>query len=168
MGAFLRLFQFKLRPANDYAVPVTYKIFDELLEVQQPGSPVHQSNIVYREGALQRRVFEQTVEHYVGHGANLQLYDYTHAGAVALVIHKRYAFQPLVFHQLGNLFNELAFVHHVWDLSHHDGFTAAGSHFYIGFGTYHNTAAARLIGIAYTAGPVNNAPGGEIGPLNML
>ena len=158
----------KTGTAHYHLVAVTHKVFDQLLQVQQARTSIHQSDVVDREAALHGRVLEQAVEHHVGHHTHLQLDDNAHTVPVALVVDKGNAFQAFVFHQLGNLLYQLPLVDHVRNLGHHYGFTPAGGYFNICFGTDHHTAASRFIGIADARGTVYDPARRKIGALDVL
>ena len=168
MRTFGGLVAFKMGTSYHHLMAVPYKIFDQLLQVQQARTSVHQGNVVDRKAALHGRVLEQAVQHHVGHGTDLQFDDNAHAVPVTLVVHKRDALHAFAFHQLGNLFNKLPFVDHVGNLGHHYGFAAARSHFYIGFGTDHNASASGFVSIADARSTVDNASGREIRAFHVL
>ena len=80
------LIEVELGAAHYHVVAVTDEILDELLEVEQAGTSVHQGNVVDGEAGLQGCKLEEGVEHHIGHSAHLELDDDAHTLAVALVI----------------------------------------------------------------------------------
>jgi hypothetical protein len=104
---------------------MSQKRFEQLLERQQLRLVVDKTNHVDAEHALQRRLFEQIVEHDVGQLAALQLDDDAHAVLVGLVAQLADALDLLLADELGDALDESRLVNLVRQLRDDDRFTVA-------------------------------------------
>ncbi len=168
MGTLEGFVEFEPGAAHHHFVAVTHEILDQLLEVELLRPAVHQGDVVDREARLERREFEQVVEHHVGRGALFEFDDDAHAVAVAFVIDVGDAFQFLAFDQFGDALDEFPLVDGVGDLGHDDGLAARRRHFDVGLGPDDDAAPAGLEGVADAAQALDDAAGGEVGTFDVL
>ena len=113
-------------------------------------------------------MLEQVVQDDLGVVVLGDLDDHPHAVAVGLVPQVGDAFDFFVPDQLGDLLDQLGFVHLVGQLGDDDALAVLLVDFHARLGLHANRAAARGIGLVDAFAAQNEAAGGEIGPLDEL
>ena len=168
MGALLGLVQFEAGAAHDDLVAEIHEVLEDFLQGQGARAPLHQGDVVEREAALERGVFEQGVQDHAGIHPLLEADDDADALAGAFVIDIGDAFDLLVLGHLRDLFDHLALVHHIGDLGDDDGLVAAIVHLDFRLGAHHDAAAAGLVGLLDAAAAHDDAAGREVRTLDVL
>ncbi len=168
VGPFLGLVEVVARAALHDVVPVVHEVADEVLQVEQHGTSVHQRDVVHREAGLQLRVFEEGVEHHARHGVALEDDDDARTAAVAFVIDVRDAVDLLLVDHVGNLADHLRFVHLVGNLRHDDALAAAVGVLDLGAGPHDDASAARFERFAHAFVAVYDAARGEVGSFHVV
>ena len=78
MGTLLCFLQVVSGTADCHIMTVLDEVFHTLLQGEQTGTSLHQSDAVHREGTLQGGHLEQFVQDHVGVGIFLHIDDDTH------------------------------------------------------------------------------------------
>ena len=115
MLAVLCLFEVKLGASDDYLMSVLDEVGNTILQREKLGTSVNQGNAVDAETCLQRSHLEEFVQHYVGIGITLDVYDNTHSVAVTFVIDIADTFQAFLCYQTGNILDEFRLVDAIGD-----------------------------------------------------
>ena len=144
MLALAGLVEVELGAADHHVVAVTDEILDELLEIEQAGTSVHQGDVVDREAGLQGCQFEEGVEHHIGHSTHLELDNDAHTLAVALVVDICNPFYLLILHQFCDILYHLPLVHHIGNLGNHYHLPAGRLYLDLGLRTDDYAAASCL------------------------
>ena len=108
---------------------------------------VNQSQQDCAESRLHLCVLVQPVQHDLGDGVSFELDHHTQSIAVGLVPHVPDVRELLVPHQVGDLLHQTGFVDHERDLGDDDPVHAAIHLLDGGFGTHHDAAASRTVGV---------------------
>ncbi len=164
MTAFARLAQFEHRAPGDDFAPVRDEAFQHLLEIEQARLAIDQRNHVHAEAVLHLCLLEQIVQHHFGHLAALELDHYAHTGFVRFVLDMGNAFDLFLVHQLGDFFEQRAFVHLIGQLVDDDGLTivALGDVFEVRARTHDDAATAGAITIMHARQAVDQRGRGEV------
>ena len=86
MGTFLCLPQVEFRTADNHFMAMFHEQANQVLQAQQAGASVHQSDIIDIERALQFGHLEQLIQYDTCIGVTFHIDDDTHAFAVGFVI----------------------------------------------------------------------------------
>ena len=129
---------------------------------------LHQGQHIDGEGGLELGLCKQAVEHHLGIGVPLDLDDHPHAVAVGLIPDVGDALQPLVLHLVGHVLDEHALVDLVGDLGDDDAGAVVAELLKLGAGPDAHPAPAGGIGLPDAAATHDDAPGGEVRPLDVL
>ena len=167
MCTFLGLAQFILCTADNHLMTVIHEVADAVLQCQQTGASLYQSDCVHAETGLQGCHLEQLVQHHTCIGIALHVNYNAHTLTVALVVGIAYALQLAFLHEFGNVFDELSLVHTVGNLCDHNLVVLVAC-LDIRLRTHNDTASAGLIGILYSLQAHDVGTCGEVGTLHML
>ena len=174
MGTLLCLLQVELRTPDRYVVTMFHEVADTVLQVQQArtelqliGGIRHQGNIVHREGALQCRHLEQFIEDDIGIGITPHVNNDAHTLSARLVVDVGDTLKLPFLHQIGNVLDELLFVHAVWNFRNDDLVVLVVA-LNFSLGTHDNTSAARFIGIFHALETIDIGTRREIRSGNIL
>ena len=132
------------------------------------GLVVHQGQHVDGKGGLQLGLGKQAVQHHLGVGVPLQLDDDAHTVPVGLVPDVGDALQPLVLHLVGHVLDEHPLVHLIGDLGDDDAGAVLAELLKLVAGPDHHPAPAGGVGLPDAAAAHDDAPGGEVRPLDVL
>jgi len=169
MGAAARLAELVDRAPRYHLAAVAHERFDHLLEVEQPGLPVHQRHQVDAEYRLQRGVLVDVVQHDFRILATLEFDDHAHAVFVGLVAKLADAVQPLLFDELGNFFQQSRLVDLKGQLGDDDALAIPViSALEVGAGANVDAAAATGVSLADPLGTIDDCGGGKIRPGDKL
>ncbi len=168
VGAAHGLVHLELRAARHHLFAVLHEVLDELLEVQQLRTSMHQGDVVHRETALQLGELEQLVQNHVGHHIVTQHVDDADAVLVALVADVCDTLDLAGLHQLGGLLNHLGLVHTVGDGRSHNHVAAFGILLNLGDGTDDDAATSSGIGFADAVVSVDDAAQRKVGGFDVL
>ena len=168
VGTTLGLGHVELGAAGDHLFAVLDKVLDEVFEVEQHGTAMHQCNVVDGKGTLQLAELEELVEYHVGHNVVAQHIHHAGAFLVRLVAYVGDTDNLTVFYKLGLTFDHLAFVHAIGNGVCDDDVAAFVVHIDRGVGTEHHAAAACGVGVAHAIVAVYRASAGEVGSLDIL
>ena len=142
-------------------------IFEHLLEVQHARLAVHKRQHNDTEGALQRSVLIQTVQHYVRHSVSLQLdNDFQAVLQAGEVVNLGNAFDNAVLRQTCNILNQVCFVDLIGDFADNDMMLALVGRHDFRLRTDFYYAAASGIGAGDTGLAQNAGTGREVRALD--
>src|SRR5690606_5225681 len=129
---------------------------------------IDQGNDVDTEHSLQLGLGVEVVEDHLRHFAATQLDHDAHTVFVGLVAQLSNTFQLLLFHQLGDLFDQTGFVQLIRQLSDHDLLTATDlvDVFNDRACTHVNAPTTGAIGFDDTGATVDDRSGREVGARN--
>ena len=167
MGTLLGLALLVLGAANHHIVTVLHEVVDALLEIEQAGTTVYQSDAVHRKVALEGRHLEEFVEHHIGVGIALDVNHDAHTLAVGLVVDITDAYQFLLVYQSCNVLNQLSLVNSVRNFGHDDG-RVIGRLLNLGLGAHHHPALTGLVSFLHAAQTENISARGEVGRRHIL
>ena len=167
MGTLLRFLQVVLGTTDGHVMTVLHEVLHAFLQGKQTGTSLYQSNAVHGEGALQGRHLEQLVQNHVGVGILLHVDDDTHTLTTRLVVGVRDTLELTFLHQVGDILNELCFVHAIRNLSD-DNLVMSLMTLDFGLGTHHDSSPTRFIGIFHALQTVDISTCGEVGSLDIL
>ena len=168
VGALECLFQLELGAPHHHLVAELHEVLYHFLEREGAGTSLDQGHVVDGETRLQRGIFEEHIEHHVGIGSHLERNLNPDALAVRKLKQVRNPLYLLVAHQLADVGDHIALVHHIRDFGHHYGLASVVCNFYLGAGTYHYAAAAGAVGVHDALAPHNDAARREIGALDIF
>ena len=168
MGAFQRLVHLELGAACDHLLAVFDEVLDELLEVEQLGTPVDEGDVVDGEARLELGELEELVEDDVGDDVVAEDVDDADAVLVALVADVEDAFDLAFLDEVGGFLDHLALVDTVGDGGGDDEVVAFGVLLDFGDGADDDAAAAGGVGLTDAIVAVDNAAEGEVGGLDIV
>ena len=164
--ALLGLSEVILCAADGYVVAMLYKVPHAVGKAQQAGSSLDQSNAVDREGTLKGCKLEELVENDIGVGILLHVHNDAHSLTARLVVDIGDAVNLTLFHQVGDILNELPLVDTVGNLSHHNLVVALAS-LDLGLGTHDDATAPGLVSFLDSLQAIDVSSSGEVGCWNM-
>ena len=114
------------------------------------------------KAGLQLSLRKQAVEHYLGIGVALQLYDHAHAVAVGFVAQSGYALKALFTHLLGHVLYELLLIDLIGQLGDDNADTVVTKLLHLRAGADYDLALAGGVGRADAAAAHDDALGGKV------
>ena len=162
MRRVARLVEFVLGAPGDDLLAEVDEGGKEILERQRLRPAAVERDHIRGKARLQRGEAPELIEHHVGDGVALQLDDDTHAIAVGFVAQVRNAFDLLVAHKLGDLFDQNRLVHLIGDLADDQGLAFLADFLDLDLGAHQDRAAPDQIGGANAGAPENRAAGRKI------
>ncbi len=146
MGPVAGLVEQEPRAPRDDLFAEAQKRLQDRLQVHQLRLATVERHEIAAERRLQHRVAIELVEHDIGHGISLELDHHPHALAVGFVANIGDAFDALVAHHLGDLFDHRRLVHLVGNLVNDQRFAFLANLLGRNPSAHQHRAAARLIG----------------------
>ncbi len=148
---------------------MTYKRFQNFLEVQYPGLAIDQCHHINTEYRLQAGLGIQVIQHHVTNFTATQFDDHAHAILVGFVTQLGNTFYLLLFDQLGYALDQARLVQLIGKLVDENDVLASlliVNHF--SAGTHINATATRAVGLNNSRAPIDDARRGKIGARNVL
>ena len=169
MAALPRLAQFIEGTPGDHLAAVADEGLEHLLEVEGARLAILQGDHVDAEDVLQLGLGEEVVDHHLAGLAALDLDHHPQAVLVGLVAQLGDALDALLLDQLGDLLDQPRLVHLVGQLGDDDVVAAALVVVLDGVaGAHVDTPAAGAVGLEDAGTAVDDAPGGEVRPGDVL
>ena len=163
MRTIARLAQIEDRAPGDHLPAVPHESLDHLLQRQQAGLGIDQSDEIDAEHALHLGVPVEVVQHHVGHRAPAQLDHHAHAVLVGLVAQLGDALYPLLLDQLRDLLQQARLVDLVGQLGDRDARAdAVLAPFDVSAGAHVDAASPGLVGLANPPRAVDDPGGGKV------
>ncbi len=164
-----RLAQFELGAArNDFAT-VQNELLQEVFQIEQTRTHVHQRNHVHAEAVLQLRVLIEVVQDDVRNFATLQFDNDAHARLVGLVAQVRNAFEALVTDQFADFLQQRRLIDLIRNLINDDGLAIAlTNRLKVCASAHDHAAAAGSVAVDYAFKTVDVAASWEIRRGNQL
>ena len=160
--ALAGLAQIEQGAPGHHLAPVAQEVLQQLLEIQRPRLAVDQRDDIDAEYVLQLRLLVQVVQDHLGNLAAAQFDDHAHTVLVGLVAQFADAFELLVLHQLGDLFQQPSLVDLVGQLADHDPLPTVFHLFDAGAGADIDLAATGAVGLAHAMDTVDDRRGREV------
>ena len=141
---------------------------DDVAQVHGHGPAAVEGQHIDAEGALERGVAVELVEHHVGVGVAAQLDDDPHPISVRFVAQVGDALDRAVLHHLGDALHEAGLVELVRNLGEDDGFPVATDALDHGARAHGDRAAPALVGAFDAAAAEDDGARGEVRARHML
>ena len=171
MRPLLRLSEVELRPADDKLL-LEGEVFIEYMaqrEYLRLGLVIDEGEHIDGKARLKRGLREEAVEHHLRVRVALELDNYAHAVAVALVSEVGNALKALFVHLIGDVLYKLAAVDLIWQLRHDYSRALVLAVLLKLRARAHDDAPAPCgVGLAYAAAPHDDALCREVGSLDVL
>ena len=170
VGPLLGLAQVIAGPAEQDLLLVLEILVNDVAQGENLGLGlvVHQGQHVDGKGGLQLGLGIEPVEHHLGVGVPLELNDNAHSVPVRLVPDVGDALQPLVLHLVRHVLDEHPLVDLVGDLRDHNAGPVLAELLELRPGPDPDVAPAGGVGLADARPAHDDAPGWEVGTLDVL
>ena len=172
VGPLLGLFQVEPGAADDNLLLIGDVLIQDVPQGEDLGLELsvdlHQGQHIDGKGGLELSLGKQAVEHHLGIGVPLQLDDNAHTVPVGLVPDVGDALQALVLHLVGHILDEHPLIHLIGDLGDDDAGTILAELLKLVTSPDRNPAPAGGVGRPNAAAAHDDAPGGEIGAVDVL
>ena len=167
MGALFGFPQVELCATDGHVVTMFHEILYAFLQREQTRTAFHQSDAVHGESTLQCGHLEQFVQDDLGIGVAFHVNDNAHTLSARLVVGVRDAFELAILYKVGDILDELSFVHAIRYLCD-DNLIVSFMTLDLSLSTHHDTSTTGLVGILHTLQAIDIGTCGEVRSLYIL